>query len=98
MKTKIASEEIYSKYFALEDKTVEVILKDNRRLKGIFVGFFKDDLESSDSRIIKWQFVEDTSDNCFGVDSLGFLVGEIISQKDIIEIRFMGDGSVLKFE
>lgn len=96
MKTEHTIENIYAKYFTLENKTVEVILKDKRCLKGVFVGFFKDDLDSCESKIIKWQFVNDEIDNLFGIDSLGFLIGEIISQKDILEIHFLGDGSVLK--
>lgn len=97
MKTKSNSDEIYSKYFALEDKTVEIILRDNRCLRGMFVGFFKSDLDSEESKIIKWQFVNEGEENIFSVDSLGFLVGEIIQQKDIIEIHFMGDDSIIQF-
>lgn len=82
---------LYEKYFNLKNQLIEVELKNHSILKGKFIGFFR----GNTTYISKWHLVD--ANVLFGVDSLGFLVGQIIYQKDIFKIKFLEDNSIMNF-
>ena len=86
-----ASLVLYEKYYKLKNQTIEVELRNHLCLKGKFMGFFKGDT----SYISKWHLVD--ANVLFEIDTFGFLVGKIITQKDIFKIKFMEDNSVMNF-
>jgi hypothetical protein len=82
---------LYEKYFNLKNQLIEVELKNHSILKGKFIGFFR----GNTTYISKWHLVD--ANVLFGLDSLGFLVGQIIYQKDIFKIKFLEDNSIMNF-
>ncbi len=82
---------LYEKYFKLKNQLIEVELKNHKLIKGKFIGFFR----GNSTYISKWHLVN--ANVLFGLDSFGFLVGEIISQKDIFKIKFLEDNSIMNF-
>lgn len=82
---------LYNKYFKLKNQQIEVELKNHLLLKGKFNGFFR----GNNTYISKWHLVD--ANVLFGIDSFGFLVGEIIKHKDILKIKFLEDNSVMNF-
>ena len=90
MKTDL-SLELYDKYFKRKNRIIEVELKNHLLLTGKFIGFFR----GNTTYISKWHLVD--ANVLFGLDSLGFLVGQIIYQKDIFKIKFLEDNSIMNF-
>ncbi|MBC7494169.1 MAG: hypothetical protein H7221_04110 [Flavobacterium sp.] len=86
-----ASLVLYEKYYKLKNQTIEVELRNHLCLNGKFKGFFK----GNTTYISKWHLVD--ASVLFETDNFGFLVGEIINQKDIFKIKFMEDNSVMNF-
>lgn len=82
---------LYEKYYNLKNQLIEVELKNHSVLKGKFIGFFR----GNTTYISKWHLVD--ANVLFGVDSLGFLVGQIIYQKDIFKIKFLEDNTIMNF-
>jgi len=91
------SEELYKKYFRLNDRKVEITLKNNVVLKGILVGFFRGDEDAEEPCIERWHLADEKNEFSLGLDAFGFLSGTIVKQKDIAEILFFEDNSVMKF-
>jgi hypothetical protein len=90
------SKQLYEKYFGLNNRSMELVLKNGRHFKGFICGFFKGDPDSDDPYVIKWHVVTEADKNTFGTNILGLIAGEIIWQDDIVEIYFNGDHSCLK--
>jgi hypothetical protein len=90
MKTDL-SFELYKKYFNLKNCQIIIELKNHAILIGKFLGFFR----GNTSYISKWHFVD--TNVLLGIDAFGFLVGQIINQKDISKITFLEDNSILNF-
>ncbi len=88
---------LHDKYYSLTNKTIEVILRNGRSIKGVFVGFFVSDEESGPPSILRWHIADLPEGLVRGVDGLGNMKGEIIRHRVIAEIRFAEDQSVMKF-
>lgn len=82
---------LYKKYFELKNRIVEVELRNHLVLTGKFSGFFR----GGSTYISKWHLVD--VNILFGLDEFGFLVGTIIYQKDIANIKFLEDNSIMYF-
>jgi len=88
---------LHDKYFKLTNKNIEVILRNGRMVRGVIVGFFLSGDEGSDQSITKWHIVDEMDAINHGVDGLGKKKGEVIRQRDISEIHFQEDDSIMKF-
>jgi hypothetical protein len=82
---------LYCNYFKLKNRSIEIELKNHLVLKGKFIGFFR----GNTTYISKWHLVDENV--LFGIDGFGFLVGQLINQKDIVRITFMEDNSIMNF-
>ena len=66
---------------------VEILMKNGSTIRGFIIGYYKDELDDLESPILKWHLVDVQDKMTFGIDSFGFLVGSIIQQKDIQQIK-----------
>jgi hypothetical protein len=89
--------ELYKKYFNLKNPKIEITLKDKSILTGMFIGFFKACEDANGAYISQWRFVDKNDPPAIGSDPFGFGEGIIINQKDIVEVHFYDDDSVMKF-
>ncbi|MEI7596904.1 MAG: hypothetical protein WCK02_14235 [Bacteroidota bacterium] len=94
MKTN-TSVDLFNKYFSLNNRQIIVKLKNNQYYKGKFIGYFKDDLDSTENNIAIWHLTEE--DTLFGTDSFGFLIGHLINHSDISQVKFLEDNSLMVF-
>lgn len=89
MEKKEYSKEIFEKYFSAHGKLLEITLKDNTILEGIFVRFIHGDID--EPYIIKCHFIDK---NDIGKQEKSILIdgseeyGQIIKQEDIKEVKF----------
>lgn len=91
------SKQLYDKYFGLSNRSMELVLKNGRHVKGFICGFFRGDPDSDDPYVIKWHVVKEADKNTFGTNILGLITGEIIRQDDILEVYFDADHSCMEF-
>lgn len=89
---------LYDRYAGLSNKRIELVLKNGRRVQGLIAGFFKGDEESEEPYIIRWHIAEEKEKRSPGDYNLGYTEGEMIAQKEIAEVRFFEDNSVLQFK
>ncbi|MEI8201859.1 MAG: hypothetical protein WCH34_02535 [Bacteroidota bacterium] len=91
------TKELYSKYFNLINRKIEILLRNNTVLIGEFIGYFKGDEETAEPYILKWHFLQEM--NSLSNEKVLFEdnIGEIIIQKDIKAIRFIEDGTIMEF-
>ncbi len=94
MCSKDLSIELYQKYFSLTNNEIEITLKDDSILKGKIIGYYKS-ADDKNPYIFKWHIANTTS--FLGIDTFGFLEGEIILHKNIKTIYFYEDKSILQF-
>ena len=80
---------LFQKYFNLENRLIEIELKNHEILKGKFIGYFK----GKEETIVKWHFTD--VDILFGSDQFGFLIGQLVEHKDILSVRFLEDNSII---
>lgn len=92
------SEQLYQKYFNLTNRTIEVTLKNGRKITGVFVSFCLGEEERNEPYTTKWHIVNEKDKHTLGIDAFGFLIGEYIEQKDIESIKFFDDNSEMKFK
>ncbi|HEU5053480.1 MAG TPA: hypothetical protein VFT78_10215 [Hanamia sp.] len=88
---------LYDRYFHLNNRKIEVKLKSGFIVACIIIGFYKASEEDDHPYIKKWHISTITEKNALGINSLDILNGNTIDQDDIAEVKFMEDGSVLKF-
>jgi hypothetical protein len=88
---------LYDKYFGLSNRNIEVKLKDGTVFRCVIIGFYKKGEEDT-PYITKWHIIGATDKNRLGINPLDLLNGNTIDQQEIAEVKFMEDGSVLKFE
>ena len=89
--------ELYEYYFARPNRVIEITLKNNSIFTGVIIGFFKGDEDAREPYILKWHIVSEEDKMSFGRDAFGFLIGEIISHKDISQVKFHEDNSTMTF-
>lgn len=82
---------LFTKYFSLTNRLIEIELKNHKVLKGKFIGYFR----GNSGDIAKWNFTD--SNTLFGSDQFGFLIGQLINHKDIVKIVFFEDNSTMYF-
>ncbi len=87
---------LYQKYFSLANRQIEVKLKNNRTISGVIVGFFKSDEDAHDFHICEWHIADEKDKLTLGVDAFGYIKGVIVRHRDIIEVKFFEDGSIMK--
>lgn len=84
------SREIYLKYFSSKGRILEIILKNDEVLNGIFVSFFHGDPDRREPFIIMWRFVkQEEMDDYHESPDKYQEYGRIVHQKDIKHIRFI---------
>jgi small nuclear ribonucleoprotein (snRNP)-like protein len=88
------SNQIYNDFFLNNNREVIIKLKDNSILKGVLIGYYKDEEESEELYILKWHIVDKKDAMNLGLDSFGAVIGNIINQKDIVEIKLSDDKSL----
>jgi hypothetical protein len=89
------SKQLYDKYFRLNNRSMELVLKNGKHFKGFICGFFRGDPDRDDPYVIKWHMVTEADKKIFGTNILGLIAGEIIKQDDIAEVYFDCDQSCL---
>ncbi len=84
------SKEIFKKYFNSKDQILEITLKDNTVLEGIFFSYFYGNENIGEPFIIKWHFMDKNEipkhNSLISID-WGESFGRIINQKDIKRVR-----------
>jgi hypothetical protein len=88
---------LYDKYFGLTDPNIEVKLVNGTVFPCIIIGFYKS-VEGELPYIEKWHIANKKNEHTLGINAYDLPIGKIIRQKDIAEVRFFEDGSVLRFE
>ena len=86
---------LYSKLQRLKDRRVEIILKNQSRLMGEFIGFFKGDAFSKENYILQWHFVEETHLNLISHQAFEVHSQRLISHCNIAQVYFLEDDSAL---
>jgi len=89
---------LYKKYFSQSNRLIEVTLKNERKINGVFISFFLGEYDYNEPYIRKWHIVEEKHKMTSGIDAFGFRLGEIIEQKDIKSIKFLDDNSEIIFK
>ena len=89
--------QLYEKYTAIDNRKVEIILKDNTALIGMLIGYFKQDDDATEMHIISWHVVDEHDEETLEIDTFGSSVGTVIKQNKIAEIYFFEDGSSMTF-
>lgn len=91
METKDFSKEIYETYYDAKDKILEITLKDNTVLEGIFISFFHGDPDLGEPFVIRWHFIDknEIPNNHSPIPTdEDATFGKIIKQEDIKSISF----------
>lgn len=88
---------LYNKYFNLSNRIIEITLKNGYKIKGEIIGFFLDDEDDREPHIVKWQIIKENDKILFDENTFVCSIGEIINQKDIAEVYFKEDSSIMKF-
>jgi len=89
---------MYEKYYSLDNRNIEVKLKDARVLQGSIAGFFRGEDYENEPYIWQWHLVSPGKENMLGVDAFGYTEGALILQQDIIQVKFYQDNSILNFK
>ncbi|MEP7269683.1 MAG: hypothetical protein ABI844_18850 [Saprospiraceae bacterium] len=92
------SEVFYEKYFSGNNRLIVVSLKNGKQITGIFVSIFINPYTGNKPSIRAWQIVEEKYKLTLGIDDLGYLLGEIILQKEIDKVRFLHDNTIMNFD
>lgn len=71
----------------VKSRQVEILLKNGRVVTGFVIGYFKQDADEDQSPVIAWHIVKEIDKMSMGIDAFGYLVGEIIAQKEIQQIK-----------
>lgn len=87
----------YTKYFHLENRTIEVKLKNGGCITGIIVGFVLGDEICNGPYITQWHIVDEKDKMTLGINSFGMLLGERIRTENIVEVKFFQDQTIMKF-
>ena len=88
---------LYDKYFGLTNRNIVLKLKNGNVLSCIIIGFYKSEDERDKPYIKKWHISGATDKSTLGINPLDLLNGQIIENKDIAEVDFMADDTVLIF-
>ena len=91
------SEVFFNKYFDLKNPVIRLTLNNGSEIEGKINAYFYGDENSKDPYILKWQIVDKDEKNIIGLDGFSDWIGKIIAQKDIKEVYFFEDNSILKF-
>lgn len=88
---------LYDRYFNLTNRNIEVKLKNGNIIRGIIVGFFKGYEDNNEPYIMQWHIADEKNKILFGIDAFGNMDGTIINSKDITEVKFLEDNSIIRF-
>ncbi len=91
MKKSDYSREVFEKYYNAKGHILEITLKDNIVLEGIFVGFVHGDESFDESYIIRWRFLpKDEVEKHIHLISIDGSedYGRMLEQKDIKCVKF----------
>ena len=86
---------LYDKYCGLINRNIEVTLKSGIVFQGVIIGFYKDNYHNPS--ITKWHIVDEKDKNSLGINAFSISIGKIVNQKDIAEVKFFEDNTILKF-
>ena len=95
--SKSPCEKFYNQWVSQKSKTLEVRLKNGSRMIGKFVSHYYTDETMDVPTIDRWHFVNDQCKSPVGIDAFGYLIGEIIFQKNIRSIKFLDSSFEIKF-
>lgn len=88
---------LYDKYFGLTNRNIVLRLKNGNVFNCIIIGYYKSGDESDKPYIKKWHVTGAKEKSTLGINPLDLLNGQIIENKDIAEVDFLADHTVLKF-
>ena len=88
---------LYDKYFGVTNRNIVVWLKNGNVFNCVIIGFYKSGDEADKPYIVKWHITGVKDKSTLGINSLDLLNGEVIENKDIAEVDFLADNTVLKF-
>ena len=88
---------LYDKYFGLTNRNLEVKMKNGAVAEGIIIGFYKGENNGNEPYITRWHIAHKKDENILEITPFGFFGGQIIEQKDIAEVRFFEDNTILRF-
>lgn len=87
----------YDKYFSTDKRLIEVTLKNGKKISGVFISFTLGEKNRHDPYITRWHMVNEAHKMTLGIDPFGFIIGEMINQKDIQSITFLEDNTTMHF-
>lgn len=88
----------YTIYFNLNNRLIEIILKNEEKVKGEIIGFYKGDEDFNEPYIIRWHVA--TEKPIVINYPLEEIKGKIIPQKEIAAIKYTDNNNIeqiLKF-
>ena len=88
---------LYDKYFGVTNRNIVVKLKNGNVFNCVIIGFYKSGDEADKPYIVKWHITGVKDKSTLAINSLDLLNGEVIENKDIAEVDFLADNTVLKF-
>lgn len=88
---------LYDKYFSLTNRNILLRLKNGNVLSCMIIGYYKSGDERDKPYIKQWHITGVKDKSTLGINPLDLLNGQIIENKDIAEVDFLADHSVLKF-
>jgi len=88
---------LYDKYFGLANPNIVVKLKNGNVFSCIIIGFYKSGDEDDKPYINKWHITGVKEKGALAINPFDLLNGQIIKNKDIAEVDFLADNTILRF-
>ena len=88
---------LFQKYFALENRNITVLLKNQEKYEGRFIAFSKGNVRWNEPYIFRWHLVGKNETDNLGIDVFGFTIGRYIFQSDIESVHFEADNTTMYF-
>lgn len=80
------SRQFYDLYFISDNHDITVILKNGKKIRGVFIAVFKGDESIGEPFIKRWHIVEEKYKLSLGINAFGYLIGEYVNQEEIFQI------------
>jgi hypothetical protein len=84
----------YTTYFNLKNRFIEIILKNEEKVKGEIIGFYKGDEDFNEPYIIRWHIA--TEEPYIVSYPLKEVKGRMISQKEIAAIKYTDNNNIIQ--
>jgi len=86
---------LHDRYFSLTNRTIQIVLRNGKKIRGIIIGFVNRDADDMQSPVRLWHIVEE-KDRIFAVTAVrGLDHGTMIRHRDILSVTFEEDNSII---